>query len=344
MQRRGLFSKEVEGGRERSIAYSHLLPSLTRQRAAPRRDAAYMIHGLLHLALDLFLAGMVIAALLCTLPVLTLASAGLHRYYKRKQVRTLWRRAVNNAADPMARFRRTAEEARAAAAAEAKRKSFDWHLGTLFVLALKSMLFFLLLLQAGSLLGGPAAAWALAIAVEKTIQSGDASLALFLEPALGPLDYLFLIGVAPFLAIMSAGVHGVAAGWFTFTAAAYFWRSDANTATALGLWLLKYIIAMSLGLFELQHAVEAIGLEVADATIQEAAMLVGGVSVLLLVPSSTRGTTMSIVLAFSPSFRRRLQMIWAFVGELMILGFASLRAAAFARPPSPTLPLETAMS
>ena len=287
--------------------------------------AAAMLSSVAHLALDLCLAGVVLGLLLCTLPLLTLASASVHRYYKRGEVRSKWRRVATDAGDPMARFRRTAEEARAAAAAEAKRKGMDWHLGTLFLLALKSMLFFLVLLQAGTLLGGPAAVWVLTLAVERVVRSGDVSLLVFVEPPLGPLDFVFLVGVAPFLAVMSAGVHGLAAGWFTYTAAAYFWRSDANTATALGLWLLKYIIAMSLGLFELQHAVEAIGLEVADATIQEAALLVGGVGTLLLVPSSTRGTIMGVVLAFSPSFRARVQVVWALLGDLVIRAVSSLR-------------------
>jgi hypothetical protein len=284
-----------------------------------------MLSSAAHLALDLCLAGVVVGMLLCTLPLLTLASATVHRYYKRRELRSKWRRVAMDASDPMARFRRTAEEARTAAAAEAKRKGMDWHLGTLFLLALKSMLFFLSLLQAGALLGGPAAAWALALAVEWVVRSGDASLLVFVEPAFGPLDFVFLVGVAPFLAVMSAGIHGLAAGWFTYTAAAYFWRSDANTATALGLWLLKYIIALSLGLFELQHAVEAIGLEVADATIQEAALLVGGVGTLLLVPSSTRGTMMGVVLAFSPSFRGRVQVAWTMLGDLLIRAVTSFR-------------------
>ena len=233
-------------------------------------------------AIDLFLAGLVIAVLVTTLPLLTLAS-GISRRWFRK-----------------------AEQPAAAAAIAGQSNSGDTLAGDLAIFTGKASAIFMFLLQASALLGGPAAAWAGAFIVERMLRGGDSSLQLLAKPPLGQIDYVFLCFIAPCLAAPTAAVHGLAAGWLTFACAAFFWRSDASSGTALSLWVLAYLLAYVLGLFDWERLVEAIGLEPADDSVADAALLVAGVGVLLQVPSGTRRTLMAAVLAFSPSFRSKL--------------------------------------
>ena len=237
-------------------------------------------------AVDMFLAGIVLAVLVATLPLLTLASRIILRRW----------------------FRSKAEQPAAAAAASSGQSNSngDTLAGDLALFAVKATVIFLLLLQASMLLGGPAASWAGAFVIERMVRGGDSSLQLLADPPLGPVDYVFLCFIAPCLAAPTAAVHGLAAGWLTFACAAFFWRSDASSGTAFSLWVLAYLLAYVLGLFGWQRLVEAAGLEPADDSIADAALLVAGVGVLLLVPSGTRGTLMAAILAFSPSFRSKV--------------------------------------
>ena len=269
------------------------------------------------LLLDVCVAFILLGTLLACLPLLTLASSVLQRLMDMRSSRDF------DPSSPGGRRRTSAE-------------SSNNNLGgTLALFSIKSTLLFLALLQTAALLGGPAAAWACALALEARHRSRDSSVRLLVEPALGPLDYVFLLFVAPFLAAPAGGVHGMTAGWFTYACACFFWRSDASAYTALSLWLLAYLLAWSLGFFAWRRLVATLGLVPADDGVLDVLLLLGGTGALLLVPPATRGPLMGAILVFSPTFRGGLGVAWLRGTDILL---RALYAGAAVSPGAAALP------
>ena len=180
--------------------------------------------------------------------------------------------------------------------------------GDLLLFTAKGTLLFVLLVQGSTQLGGPIAAWLCALFVERAARRRDPSLNVLLEPALGPLDYVFLLAVAPLLAASVGGTHDdLTAGWHAFLCAAFFWRSRSSAAGALALSLAAHLFVWSLGGFNWRRWVRAAGLTPAPEGPTDIVLLLPGTALLLLLPKSSRGYTVIAACAFSDTFRRALR-------------------------------------
>lgn len=238
--------------------------------------------GVLTRLTDLCVAAGVAAALALTLPLLTLLVSTL-------------------------RYLRARGGARKEGKAEESSPRRPGDVAELLLFTVKGVVLWALLLQADALVGSCGAAWACALVLERATRARDASLLLIIEPTPGALDFVFLLGVAPLLCAPAAGgAHGVGAAWHAYLCVAFFWRSAASAPRAVALSFAAHFLASSIGLFGWRRVVSVTGLAAAeDESAAEAALLVIGVGLLLLIPPSTRVTLCPIALAFSPTFQRR---------------------------------------
>ena len=97
----------------------------------------------------------------------------------------------------------------------------------LFVL--KGQLMFLLLMQGSEHIGPVASCWICSFVLEFAGQRKDTSINVLLEPPLQPIDYAFLLIVAPALSVPAGGAHGSAAAWLVYLSVCFFWRSSATS-------------------------------------------------------------------------------------------------------------------
>ena len=157
-------------------------------------------------------------------------------------------------------------------------------------------------MQTSTQCGGPAAAWVVAVVVERAARVRDRSLLLLIEPAPGPLDYLYLLIIAPLLGASAGGMVGLSAAWHAYLCAAFFWRTRAPIAAALGLSTAAQFFAYLIGLFSWQKFVP-FGLSPWPESIPDAILLVPAVIVVMLIPPKTRRWVLLLACYFSPTFR-----------------------------------------
>ena len=127
-----------------------------------------------------------------------------------------------------------------------------------------------------------------------------------LEPALGPLDYAFLVVIAPLLCWAVAGARDVSAGWHAYLCVAYFWRSRVSVAVAVALSVTCHFLASTLGVFGWRRWVQGLGLPPApEASFLEVALLVPGAGVLLSLDPRTRLSVVAVAFLFSEYSKAR---------------------------------------
>ena len=176
----------------------------------------------------------------------------------------------------------------------------------LLMFIVKGELIGILMIQGSELLGDVATAWLCSSVLELAERRRDPSLKILHEPPWQPLDFVFMLFIAPALCTPAAGVHGLAAAWTQFLCATFFWRATPPTpaGTALVLATAAYALAWRVGIFEWRHAVVSLGLRVADhVSISDAALQMVSVVVFLFIPTRTRWTVMPAALVLSPTFR-----------------------------------------
>lgn len=198
--------------------------------------------------------------------------------------------------------------------------------GDLFLFLIKGFLLWLLLIQGSTQLGGPVAAWACVRILERAAHQRDRSLQLLLEPPPGPLDAVFLVGVAPLLAFSVGGMHDdfATVGVHAYLCAAFFWRSRASAAVALALSLGSLLLASYLGAFRWRHYVSALGLTPAPMEPTDGAILLLATGGLLLVPRGSRLIAVATACAFSITFRRLVFVASTASAEAVLASVAML--------------------
>ena len=178
--------------------------------------------------------------------------------------------------------------------------------GDLVLFLVKGMAVWVLLEQGSFYVGGPIAAWAAAQLLERWARKRDRSMVLLIEPALGPLDYAFLVAIAPLLCAPVAGTAGISAGWHAYICTAYFWRSRASAAVAVALSIVCQYLSSVLGVFTWRTWVQGLGLTPApELSLFEVAPLIPGAAVLLALDPNTRMSVVALACAYSTYTRAR---------------------------------------
>ena len=172
--------------------------------------------------------------------------------------------------------------------------------GDLVLFLLKGTLLWLLLVQGSMQLSSPLAIWACSVLLVRAARQRDRSLILLLEPALSALDYVFLFAVAPLFGSYVGGIYGLSAAWQAYLCAAYCWRSRSSVGAAVAVALASHLISWTLGVFTWRQWVISAGLTPAPDEPSDAALLVTGVVVLLLIPAHARGLLVAVGCMFSP--------------------------------------------
>ena len=241
-----------------------------------------MLFSALNTLLDLCIAMGIITGFVVALPLLTLSGGLLTSFVRR--------------------FASSSSSTRSSVPRRQSRDEDAGGAGDLVLFCAKGMVLWMLLMQTSTQCGGPAAAWVVAVVVERAARVRDRSLLLLIEPAPGPLDYLYLLIIAPLLGASAGGMVGISAAWHAYLCAAFFWRTRAPIAAALGLSTAAQFFAYLIGLFSWQKFVP-FGLSPWPESIPDAILLVPAVIVVMLIPPKTRRWVLLLACYFSPTFR-----------------------------------------
>ena len=149
--------------------------------------------------------------------------------------------------------------------------------------------------QVHAWVGGPLAAYAVALMLE--LLSHDQSLHSLLEPTPDPLDCGFVLVLLPCLCAPAMALHGFGAAWFLFLHLAFVWRTAAadgllEVLGGVATLALAYALAWAVGLFSFDVLV--------DFGLADCALVVCGAAFLVACPRGVALGLLPVALARSP--------------------------------------------